>query len=109
MTSMTKTKKLLLALCVFLVTVTAMVVSVTREEPQEATRSEEDALVVKSRADAALMWASLPQQDRDVICRDLDRHGWDWTVTAFKSEVPLAEQDATNWDTVVAYVVERCA
>jgi hypothetical protein len=68
----------------------------------------DDAKYAKSKADASLMWSATPEQDRAQICRDLDAHGWDWTRDQLSKGAPAQSRDATNWDTVVAYIVERC-
>lgn len=79
----------------------------THEDDSSLVQSD-DAKYEKSKADAALTWAATPERDRAQICRDLDQRGWDWTVQQLSQGAPAHSRDATNWDTVVAYFVERC-
>lgn len=83
-------------------------VAVLTHEDTEPRVQADDAKQEKSRADASLMWSATSEQDKQQICRDLDTHGWDWTVQQLSQGAPASSRDATNWDTVVAYLVERC-
>ena len=100
--------KLLTGLCLLSLTLAALVVACDTAEPRRSAQSREDALVDKSRADAALMWAATSPGDRSIICADLDRYGWDWTAEHIRAGAPADQQDATDWDVVVAYIVEEC-
>lgn len=80
----------------------------THEEHKPSVQTADSATYDKSRADAALMWAATHEQDRAQLCRDLYAHGWDWTREQLSQGAPAQSRQATNWDTVVAYIVERC-
>lgn len=79
------------------------------ETPRQTYDIESDQAVAKSRADMALSWASLSEQDRALICAGLENNGWDRTKEGFMNGATPERREATNWDAAVAYVVDRCA